>query len=144
MNTNDPSHLLYDGNLGVFVPLSTNNQAHGSRLLTAAGIKTALTVYDKGFLIAYDPTEVTDIEEHYESMIPSSCILYQNYPNPFNPSTKISWHSPVGSHQTLKVFDVLGNEIATLVDEYKSAGRYEVEFKPESSINYPAVFISIN
>jgi hypothetical protein len=44
------------------------------------------------------------------------------------PSTKISWQSPVGSWQTLKVFDVLGNEIATLVDEYKPAGSYEVEF----------------
>jgi hypothetical protein len=54
--------------------------------------------------------------------------LDQNYPNPFNPSTRISWQSPVGSHQTLKVFDVLGNEIATLVDEYKPAGRYELEF----------------
>jgi hypothetical protein len=54
--------------------------------------------------------------------------LSQNYPNPFNPSTKISWQSPVGSHQTIKVFDVLGNEIATLVDEYKPAGSYEIEF----------------
>ncbi len=54
--------------------------------------------------------------------------LNQNYPNPFNPSTTISWQSPVGSHQTIKVFDILGNEIATLVDEYKPAGRYEVEF----------------
>lgn len=54
--------------------------------------------------------------------------LYQNFPNPFNPSTTINWQSPVGSHQTIKVFDVLGNEIATLVDEYKPAGRYEVEF----------------
>ena len=54
--------------------------------------------------------------------------LKQNYPNPFNPSTKISWQSPVGSWQTLKVYDILGNEVATLVDEYKSAGTYEVEF----------------
>ncbi|NWG28989.1 MAG: T9SS type A sorting domain-containing protein [Ignavibacteriaceae bacterium] len=54
--------------------------------------------------------------------------LEQNYPNPFNPSTKISWQSPVGSHQTLKVYDVLGNEVATLVDEYKPAGAYEIEF----------------
>jgi len=61
-----------------------------------------------------------DIPHYYE--------LQQNYPNPFNPSTKISWQSPVGSHQTLKVFDVLGNEIATLVDEYKPAGSYNVEF----------------
>jgi uncharacterized delta-60 repeat protein len=61
--------------------------------------------------------------------IPASYFLDQNFPNPFNPSTKINWQSPVGSHQTLKVFDVLGNEIATLVDEYKPAGNYELEFQ---------------
>ncbi len=60
--------------------------------------------------------------------IPENFALLQNYPNPFNPSTKISWQSPVGSHQTLKVFDVLGNEVATLVDEYREAGKYEVDF----------------
>jgi hypothetical protein len=54
--------------------------------------------------------------------------LFQNYPNPFNPSTKISWQSPVGSWQTIKVFDVLGREVATLVDEFRNAGSYEVEF----------------
>ncbi|MBK7629452.1 MAG: T9SS type A sorting domain-containing protein [Ignavibacteriales bacterium] len=54
--------------------------------------------------------------------------LYQNFPNPFNPSTKIIWQSPVAGHQTLKVFDVLGNEVATLVDEVKPAGIYEVNF----------------
>jgi hypothetical protein len=54
--------------------------------------------------------------------------LEQNYPNPFNPSTKISWQSPVSGWQTLKVYDVLGNEVATLLDEYRKAGRYEIEF----------------
>ena len=54
--------------------------------------------------------------------------LEQNYPNPFNPSTKISWQSPVSSWQTLKVYDALGSVVATLVDEYKNAGSYEVEF----------------
>jgi hypothetical protein len=54
--------------------------------------------------------------------------LSQNYPNPFNPSTKISWQSPVGGHQTLKVYDVLGREVATLVDEYRDAGSYEINF----------------
>ncbi len=49
-------------------------------------------------------------------------MLFQNYPNPFNPTTKISWQSPIGSHQTLKIYDVLGNEVATLVDEFKPSG----------------------
>jgi hypothetical protein len=54
--------------------------------------------------------------------------LKQNYPNPFNPSTKISWQSSISSWQTLKIYDVLGTEVATLVDEYKPAGSYEVQF----------------
>ena len=54
--------------------------------------------------------------------------LYQNYPNPFNPSTKISWQSAVGSWQTLKVYDILGNEVATLVNEENAVGSYTVEF----------------
>ena len=54
--------------------------------------------------------------------------LDQNFPNPFNPNTTISWQSPEGIHQTIKIFDVLGNEIATVVDEYKQVGNYEIEF----------------
>jgi photosystem II stability/assembly factor-like uncharacterized protein len=58
--------------------------------------------------------------------------LDQNYPNPFNPSTKISWQSPVAGHQTLKVYDVLGNEVATLVNEYRNAGGFEIDFNASS------------
>ena len=54
--------------------------------------------------------------------------LYNNFPNPFNPSTKISWQSPVGCWQTLKIYDSLGNEVVTLVDEYKPAGSFAVNF----------------
>lgn len=54
--------------------------------------------------------------------------LNQNYPNPFNPITKISWQAPISSHQTLKVYDLLGKEVTALVDEYLPAGSYEVEF----------------
>ncbi len=63
-----------------------------------------------------------------QSALPKEFELMQNYPNPFNPGTKISWQSPVGSHQTLRVYDMLGNEVASLIDEYKPAGRYEIEF----------------
>lgn len=69
----------------------------------------------------------TDIENIADAS-PLEFQLYQNYPNPFNPSTKISWQSSVSSWQTLKIYDVLGNEVVTLVDEYKSAGIYNVEF----------------
>jgi hypothetical protein len=62
------------------------------------------------------------------NIIPIVFSLEQNYPNPFNPGTKIKWQSPISSWQTLKVYDVLGNEITTLVNEYRNAGSYEVEW----------------
>ncbi|HEY6435141.1 MAG TPA: T9SS type A sorting domain-containing protein, partial [Ignavibacteriaceae bacterium] len=54
--------------------------------------------------------------------------LKQNYPNPFNPSTRISFSIPNNSFVTLKVFDVLGNEIETLMNRDLDAGSYEIEF----------------
>ena len=72
-------------------------------------------------------SDLTDISDN-TNYLPQEYILYQNYPNPFNPSTTISWQSPVGCYQTLKVYDLLGREVATLVDEYREAGRYGVVF----------------
>ncbi len=69
----------------------------------------------------------TDIDEEFITN-PSVFSLEQNYPNPFNPSTKIKWQTPISGHQTLKVYDVLCNEVATLVNEEKPAGVYEVVF----------------
>ncbi|MBP9583421.1 MAG: T9SS type A sorting domain-containing protein [Ignavibacterium sp.] len=75
---------------------------------------------------AFSPSNVKGEE------VPTEFLLAQNYPNPFNPSTKISWQSPVAGHQTLKVYDVLGNEVATLIDEFRAAGSYKVEFNPDN------------
>jgi len=66
--------------------------------------------------------------ENENSSTPFKFKLEQNYPNPFNPTTKISWRSPISSWQTLKIYDMLGNEVAILVNEYRPAGNYEVEF----------------
>jgi hypothetical protein len=60
--------------------------------------------------------------------LPAKYSLQQNYPNPFNPSTRISWQLPVSNKATLKIFNILGKEVATLVNEYKPAGKYETEF----------------
>jgi hypothetical protein len=60
--------------------------------------------------------------------IPSEFSLQQNYPNPFNPETVISYQLPVGGNVSLKVFDMLGREVTTLVDEVKEAGAYDVTF----------------
>ena len=83
---------------------------------------------------------LTDVE-HDQSVIPNEFSLLQNYPNPFNPSTKISWQTPVASWQSLKVYDVLGNVVATLVDEEIPAGTHEVIWQ---ATNLPSGFISIN
>ena len=78
-------------------------------------------------ILCFGDTTLTEIDET-KSTFPNFFKLEQNYPNPFNPSTKISWQAPVSGWQTLKVYDILGNEVATLVDEYRNAGSFEAEF----------------
>ncbi len=63
-----------------------------------------------------------------EKNLPVQFALAQNYPNPFNPSTKISFSIPEKTFTTLKIYDILGNEVATLLSEEKPAGSYEVQF----------------
>jgi hypothetical protein len=65
------------------------------------------------------------------SELPQNFNLTQNYPNPFNPSTKIGYSIPEASFVQLKVYDILGNEVATLVNEEQSAGTYKADFKAE-------------
>jgi hypothetical protein len=60
--------------------------------------------------------------------LPSDYLLEQNYPNPFNPTTTIEYQIPSQSYVTLKIFDLLGREVATLVSEKKDAGSYRVQF----------------
>ena len=79
-------------------------------------------------IIRYTGDKTTSITPDKTKQIPTSFSLLQNYPNPFNPSTIISWQLPASSYVTLKVYDILGREVATLVNEEKTAGNYKVPF----------------
>ncbi|HMS35142.1 MAG TPA: T9SS type A sorting domain-containing protein [Ignavibacteria bacterium] len=75
--------------------------------------------------------------------IPSKYDLSQNYPNPFNPSTKISFDLPVDGKVSLKIFDMSGKELMTLVNEVKTAGYYSVSFNA-SSLSSGVYFYSLS
>ena len=66
---------------------------------------------------------------HSENIVvPKSFVLYQNYPNPFNQSTIINFGCSIKSNVCIKVYDVLGKEITTILNEVKDAGKYSIRF----------------
>jgi hypothetical protein len=76
---------------------------------------------------AYESSFPTGVKDE-DLTLPVDYALFQNYPNPFNPVTTINYQIPELSFVTLKVYDVLGSEVAVLVNEKKPVGYYEVEF----------------
>lgn len=90
------------------IPLSRIEESYG-RIIQ---LKTKYGIVDQ-------PAKIT---------IPTGFVLYQNYPNPFNPTTTIRYQIPAAGQVTLKVYDILGREIATLVNEYQKAGFYDYQF----------------
>jgi hypothetical protein len=136
---NNNQSVLYVGNdVGMYVSFNTGDNweflGEGLPIVTVGDIKIHPTA---NFLVAgthgrsmykIDLDMVTGIETDKGTTPLNSFVLEQNYPNPFNPSTTIQY--TVGSQQfvVLKVYDILGEEIATLVNEEKSAGTYEIMF----------------
>ncbi len=76
--------------------------------------------------ISWAAGQLTEVTE--EEIFPDKIVLRQNYPNPFNPTTKIDYSIPESGFIEMKVYDVLGNEIATLASGFKQAGKYSAEF----------------
>ena len=93
------------------------------------GTDSGLAVFNEGGIVSVKEKENNN--KHY----PNKYILSQNYPNPFNPSTTIKYSIPKQSYVTLKVYDILGNEIETLANEEKPAGEYEVTL---DAVNLPS------
>lgn len=101
-----------------FVPDSSKNYAY------------VVTSFDRLHNESEPSIFIINLTSVKEEIIPDKFVLYQNYPNPFNPVTKIKYSIPKNVTQmpvTLKVYDILGNEIVTLVNESKLPGIYEVE-----------------
>ena len=85
------------------------------------------TLFNGQIGLATSPV-VTGVDSNKEDLGIKTFQLYQNYPNPFNPNTIISWQLARSSFVTLKVYDVLGNEVETLINEEKPAGIYKINF----------------
>ena len=117
-----------------FHPDSTKNYSALLKVYSNVGVKEiAITGIGKD--------NAVNVED--ELVTPLALILEQNYPNPFNPGTIISWQSPIGSWQTLKVYDILGNEVVTLVNEFRAAGNYEIEFLSDALLPSGVYFYQV-
>jgi len=98
------------------------------------------TFYPFIYKISYETLfgDVVSVDDDQSSELPSKFNLFNNYPNPFNPSTTIKYSIPVESrrgvapHVMLKVYNILGSEVATLVNKKQKAGNYEVDFNANS------------
>jgi hypothetical protein len=125
--TND---LVFDENLNLYGVIGTASELNDFISVNPAnGFGTVIgSVEMKNILgLAYLGSSPTSVENNADNF-PSEYELFQNYPNPFNPTTIISYQLPTAGFVTLKVFDILGNEVATLVNEEKPSGKYDVEF----------------
>ncbi|MDR3627189.1 MAG: T9SS type A sorting domain-containing protein [Ignavibacteriaceae bacterium] len=92
-----------------------------------AGIMVYAANNRKGYTDSvFSALTVTSVDEEVQQ--PNRFALMQNYPNPFNPSTVISWQLAANSHVTLKVYDILGREVASLVDKDLSAGSHSINW----------------
>jgi len=95
-------------------------------------IYTSWTSSGKNYLSVWmnirDFDNPVGVDEGEKVNLPKEFVLLQNYPNPFNPTTSIKYSLPEQEFVSLKIFDILGNEVATLVNESKPAGNYEVQF----------------
>lgn len=100
----------------------------GKKMYFTADYDSQTTIYESTMLIDENGNPVSVEELPDLKIILNDFHLYQNYPNPFNPLTKIKYSIPQSSLVILKVYDILGNEIATLVNEEKSSGSYTIEF----------------
>lgn len=89
---------------------------------------------DKNYLLQLDNLSITSVEEPNNNEIPNSFSLSQNYPNPFNPTTNIKYNLTERSFVTLKIFNMLGQEIKSLINSEMDAGNYSVTWNGTNNL----------
>jgi hypothetical protein len=129
--------------------LMVHNYANGVLKIAMAGVNTLpdgtittidLKLKNKGVKFAVSGSAKlnanlnSQINSFTVQAVPTQFELDQNFPNPFNPSTNINYSVPKTSLVTIKVYDILGKEVAALVNEEKSAGNYSVQFSANSNM----------
>jgi hypothetical protein len=118
----------FDANIQSDITI-TNSGAPGGKSERKPGIKSFITTREANVKTQLANYGITDIEDSdYRSGIPSEYSLSQNYPNPFNPETIINYSLPQAGNVNLVVYDMLGREVTTLVNEYKPAGNFSIKF----------------
>jgi hypothetical protein len=119
----DNNWTVYDySNTGIHFNVITSIVFAEDHRIWVATDSVGIAVLDEGTVINYidDP--------RIESKNPNQFLLYQNYPNPFNPSTTIEFNLPIASKVSLKIFNILGAEVTTLVSDNLKAGSYSYEW----------------
>ncbi len=139
--SNDNGLCWYDGvNVGSFPSPPGNEPQYGglpSSIIKdlkvreiPGGYELWISCLARGIAVLSVDDGTTSIDDEKE--LPTNFILSQNYPNPFNPTTTISFSIPSSAFTSLKIYDILGNEVTTLVNEERPSGNYEVSFDAAS------------
>ena len=115
----------------VSIPADIDSGKHDYYVFVQVKHQAPSSLVDPDLNSGYTRTTITDVAKD-ESQIPVGYLLHQNFPNPFNPTTTINYSIPQESFVIIKVYDVLGHEITTLVNGEKPAGNYEVKFSVET------------
>lgn len=128
--------------MNMVIPLSSTWQKENLSVVVFVQ-KTSTKEVIQSEYISYNSLVLTSVKGQNE--IPAGFKLFQNYPNPFNPQTFIGYSIPVKSHVSLKIYDVLGKEIAELIDEVQQPGIYNSKFTiPNSHFSSGVYFYTLN
>ncbi len=125
---NGPAYVAKTTDGGAtWIDQTPDNEHIGFKSLDMVNDSLGFLVGDDGKFYKTDNGGITDVQQDY-TIINNQFSLSQNYPNPFNPTTTIKFYIPSDNQVSLKVYNVLGKEVATLINNYKTAGFYTADF----------------